>query len=202
MADGNDTLASETSTGTDLKGKTQDRSARNRNLFGRQKTMGRTCSPLPVHTEVELRKGSSKWHATNVKEKNYGKPASQVGVESRVASQSRKRFSESRPLNLLRLAHRTSMAAHDSSLQDGSEFFTFFWPATSELSERFLGRGGQTPNPPLVACSFQRLRVHLGKICVAVLRNKSRAAHWSPPVHCTMKMATMPVLGLTDKSVP
>ncbi len=45
-------------------------------------------------------------------------------------------------------------------------------------------------------------RAHFGKTCVAVLRNKSRAAHWSPLVHCTMKMATIPVLGLTDKSVP
>ena len=53
------------------------------------------------------------------------------------------------------------------------------------------------PGPPTALPT-----VHFGKICVAVLRNKSRAAHWSPLVHCTMKMATMPVLGLTDKSVP
>jgi len=40
------------------------------------------------------------------------------------------------------------------------------------------------------------------KTCVAVLRNRSRAAHWSPLVHCTMKTATIPVAGFTDKSVP
>jgi hypothetical protein len=40
--------------------------------------------------------------------------------------------------------------------------------------------------------------IHFGKTWVAVLRNKSRAAHWSPLVHCTMKMATIPVLGSTD----
>ena len=43
---------------------------------------------------------------------------------------------------------------------------------------------------------------HFLKICVAVFRNRSRAAHWSPLVHCTMKMATIPLVGLTDKSVP
>ena len=36
----------------------------------------------------------------------------------------------------------------------------------------------------------------------AVFKNRSRAAHWSPLVHCTMKMAIIPVLGFTDKSVP
>jgi hypothetical protein len=37
---------------------------------------------------------------------------------------------------------------------------------------------------------------------VAALTNASRAAHWSPPVHCTMNTATIPVFGLTDRSVP
>src|ERR1035441_8278363 len=45
-------------------------------------------------------------------------------------------------------------------------------------------------------------RGHFRKTCVAVLRNKSRAAHWSPLVHWIIKMATIPVAGLTDKSVP
>ena len=40
------------------------------------------------------------------------------------------------------------------------------------------------------------------KTCVAVLRNRSRAAHWSGQGHCTMKTATIPVFGLTDRSVP
>ena len=58
-------------------------------------------------------------------------------------------------------------------------------------------------DPPRYRCAeSSRLRVHFGKTCMAALRNPSRAAHWSPLVHCTMKMATIPVLGLTDKSVP
>jgi hypothetical protein len=69
--------------------------------------------------------------------------------------------------------------------------------------ETYLDCGDQTPILPLVSvCSVYGVVVQFGKIFVAVLRNKSRAAHWSPLVHCTMKTATMPVLGLTDKSVP
>jgi len=49
---------------------------------------------------------------------------------------------------------------------------------------------------------FYRAEVAKLKTCVAVLRNRSRAAHWSGPGHCTMKTATIPVFGLTDKSVP
>jgi len=65
----------------------------------------------------------------------------------------------------------------------------------AQNSLTFIARSPSSGAPKL-------LYVHLGKICVAVLRNKSRAAHWSPLVHCTMKIATIPVLGLTDKSVP
>ncbi len=44
--------------------------------------------------------------------------------------------------------------------------------------------------------------LYLGKIWVAVFRNKSRADHWSPLVHWGMKIAIIPVWGLTERSVP
>ena len=47
----------------------------------------------------------------------------------------------------------------------------------------------------VVECSEDSIHWIPIKTCVAVLRNKSRAAHWSPLVHCTMKTATIPLVG-------
>jgi hypothetical protein len=79
------------------------------------------------------------------------------------------------------------------------------------LLPRTLGR--TPPKPSSTVATWQGpledrpdlpsgLRTHFGKTFAAVLRNRSRAAHWSPPVHCTMNTATIPVLGSTDRSVP